>query len=86
MCNVNDCIHNYIYIFQKYYLMLMVFIMPQFTVETYCFADSLCLFKPPQSVLYHWNQYDKEISKSVGLSIHNTNKKKPTPSLLTVEK
>ena len=35
----------------------------QFTVETYCFADGRCLFKQPQSVLYHWNQYDEEISK-----------------------
>ena len=35
----------------------------QFTVETYCFADSRCLFKQPQSVIYHWNQYDEEISK-----------------------
>ena len=35
----------------------------QFTVETYCFADGRCLFKQPQSVIYHWNQYDEEISK-----------------------
>ena len=35
----------------------------QFTVETYCFADGRCLFKQPQSVVYHWNQYDEEISK-----------------------
>ena len=35
----------------------------QFTVETYCFADGRCLFKQPQSVMYHWNQYDEEISK-----------------------
>ena len=51
----------------------------QFTVETYCFADGQCLFKQPQSVIYHWNQYDKEISKSVGpsvrLSVCNSNKK-----------
>ena len=33
----------------------------QFTVETYCFADGRCLFKQPQSVIYHWNQYDEEI-------------------------
>ena len=32
-----------------------------FTVETYYFADGRCLFKQPQSVLYHWNQYDEEI-------------------------
>ena len=37
--------------------------MSPFTVETYCFADGLCLFKQPQSVIYHWNQYDEEISK-----------------------
>ena len=35
----------------------------QFTVETYCFADGRCLLKQPQSVIYHWNQYDEEISK-----------------------
>ena len=34
-----------------------------FTVETYCFAGGRCLFKQPQSVIYHWNQYDEEISK-----------------------
>ena len=33
----------------------------QFTVETYCSADGRCLFKQPQSVIYHWNQYDEEI-------------------------
>ena len=32
-------------------------------METYCFADGRCLFKQPQSVIYHWNQYDEEISK-----------------------
>ena len=66
----------------------------QFTVETYCFADGRCLFKQPQSVIYHWSQHDEEISKkcrsvrpSVSLSVCNANKKKPTPpSLLTVEK
>ena len=26
-------------------------------------ADGRCLFKQPQSVIYHWNQYDEEISK-----------------------
>ena len=31
----------------------------QFTVEAYCFADGWCLFKQPQSVIYHWNQYDE---------------------------
>ena len=35
----------------------------QFTEGTYCFADGRCLFKQPQSVIYHWNQYDEEISK-----------------------
>ena len=40
-----------------------------FTVETYCFADGRCLCKQPQSVIYHWNQYDEEISKSVGPSV-----------------
>ena len=61
----------------------------QFTVETFCFADGRCLFKQPQSVIYHWNQYDEESSKkcrSVHLSVCNANKKKPTPPLLTVEK
>ena len=61
----------------------------QFTVETYCFADGRCLFKQPQSVIYHWNQYDEEISKKsvVRLSVCNANKKKPTPpSLLIVER
>ena len=39
------------------------FYVSQFTVKTYCFADGRCLFKQPHSVMYHWNQYDKEISK-----------------------
>ena len=62
----------------------------QFTVETYCFADGRCLFKQPQSVIYHWNQDDEEISKkcrSVRSSVSPfvTLTKKPTPpSLLTV--
>ena len=50
----------------------------QFTVVTYCFADGRCLFKQPQSVIYHWNQYDEEISKkcrSVRLSVCNATKK-----------
>ena len=33
----------------------------KFTVETYCFADGLCSFKQPQSIKYHWNQYDEEV-------------------------
>ena len=39
------------------------YFVSQFTVETYCFADGRCLFKQPQSVIYHWNQYDEKISK-----------------------
>ena len=35
----------------------------QFTVETYCCADGRCLLKQPRSVVYHWNQCDKEILK-----------------------
>ena len=35
----------------------------QFTVEAYCFTDGRCLFKQPQSVIYHLNQYDEKISK-----------------------
>ena len=64
----------------------------QFTVETYCFANGRCLFKQPQSVIYHCNQYNEEIpkkSKSVSPSVcpFVTLTKKPTPpSLLTVEK
>ena len=57
----------------------------KFTVETYCFADGRCLFKQPQSVLYHWNQYDEEISKkcrSVRLSVCNANKKKAHSSFI----
>ena len=57
---------------------LIVDYVSQFTVETYCFADGRCLFKQPQSVIYHWNQYDEEVSKkcrSVRLSICNANKK-----------
>ena len=41
----------------------------QFTVETYYFADGRCLFKQPQSVIYHWNQYDEEISKKCTPSV-----------------
>ena len=29
-----------------------------FNVETYCFANGLCLFKQSWSVIYHWNQCD----------------------------
>ena len=36
----------------------LFYYVSQFTVETYCFADGLCLFKQPQS----WNQY-AEISE-----------------------
>ena len=54
----------------------------QFTVETYCFADGRCFFfNQPQSVIYHWNQYDEKISKkyrpvrlSVCLSVCNAKK------------
>ena len=59
------------------YPIRLVNYVSQFTVETYCFADGRCLFKQPQSVIYHWNQYD-EISKkcrSVRLSVCNANKK-----------
>ena len=35
----------------------------QFIVEAYCFADGRCLLKQPRNVIYHWNQYDKDISK-----------------------
>ena len=38
-----------------------VYYVSQFNVETYCFADGRFLFKQPQSVIYHWNQYDEEI-------------------------
>ena len=51
--------------------MALCFYVSQFTVETCCFADGRCLFKQPQSVIHHWNQYD-EISKkcrSVRLSV-----------------
>ena len=61
----------------------------QITVETYCFADGGCLLKKAQSVIYHWNQYDEEISKKCGSirpSVCNANKKKPTPPLLIVDK
>ena len=47
-------------------------------METYCFADDRCLFKQPQSLIYHWNQYDEEISKkctSVRLSVCIANKR-----------
>ena len=59
----------------------------QFTVETYCFAYGRILFKQPQSVIYHWNQYDEEISKKCrSVCPFVTLIKKPTPpSLLTVE-
>ena len=42
---------------------LAAYYVSQFTVETYCFTDGRCLFKQPQSVIYHWNQYDEEISQ-----------------------
>ena len=44
---------------------IFIHYVSQSTVETYCFADGRCLLKQPQSVIYHWNQYDEEISKKV---------------------
>ena len=43
---------------------LFIYYVSQFTMETYCFADSLCLFKQPQSVIYHRNQYKKLFKKN----------------------
>ena len=45
----------------------------QFTVETYSFADGRCLFKQPQSTIFHWIQYYEESPKkftSVRPSVH----------------
>ena len=80
--------------FMYFSCMVSVNYVSQFTVETYCFADGRCLFKQPQSVIYHWDQYDEEISKkyahpSVRLSLCpfvTLTKKSTPPSLLTVEK
>ena len=44
------------------YILLML-IMSHSLLWRHCFADGRCLFKQPQSVIYHWNQYDEEISK-----------------------
>ena len=55
------------------HISLPLYYVSQFTVETYCFADGRCLFKQPQSVIYHCNQYDEEIlkkCKSVRPSVH----------------
>ena len=49
-------------VFFVYSVRIFYYYVSQFTVETYCFADGRCLFKQPQSVTYHWNQYD-EISR-----------------------
>ena len=60
----------------------------QFTVETYCYADGRCLFKQPQSIIYHCNQYDEEISekcRSIRPSVYPfvaLTKKMPTPPSL----
>ena len=85
--------YSYDKLYQYFHLQLIfteIYYVSQFAVETYGFADGRCLFKQPQSVLYHWNQYDEEISKkcrSVCLSVCNANKKKkPTLSLLIVER
>ena len=51
------------YYFDFVYLQFSRNYVSQFTVETYCFADGRCLFKKPQSVIYHWKQYDEDISK-----------------------
>ena len=70
-----------IYVYRHMYIFLYINssnYVSQLTVETYCFADGRCLFKQSQSVIYHWNKYDEEISKkcrSVRLSICNANKK-----------
>ena len=68
----------------------VIIIMSHSLLWRHCFADGRCLFKQPQSVIYHWNQYDQEISKkcrSVRPSVcpFVTLTKKPTPLLLTVE-
>ena len=68
------CIFIYLFIYwsSRMIALLLCYYVSQFTVETYCFADGRCLFKQPQSVIYHWNPYDEEISKkcrSVRLSI-----------------
>ena len=41
------------------------FYASQFTAEIICFVDGRCLFKQSWSVIYHWNQYDEKILKSV---------------------
>ena len=38
-----------------------IYYVSQFTVDMYCFADGRGLFKPPWSVVCHWNHYDEEI-------------------------
>ena len=65
-------------LFNAFSLDRSYYYISQFTVETCYFADGRCLFKQSQSVIYHWNQYDEEISKmcrsarlSVTLSVCN---------------
>ena len=60
----------------------------QFTLDTYCYADSWCLFKQSRSVIYYWNQYNEEISEkymSVSLPFYNAAKIAKSPSLFTEE-
>ena len=88
------CYHSIFFIYFKdgVSILSICYYVSQFTVEIYCFADGRCLFKQPQSVIYHWNQYDEEISKkcrSVRPSVCpfvTLTKKSTPPSLLTVEK
>ena len=41
--------------------------------EVFFFTHSLCLFKQPRSVIYHWNQY-KEILKKCNPFVCNAKK------------
>ena len=64
ICVVNlSSITIRIYIWVKREPLSLCFYVSQFTVEAYCFADSLFLCKQPWSIIYHSNWYGAEIIK-----------------------
>ena len=64
MTQIIDIVALLNFTFLSYDLMLQVFFMSHSLLWRHIvFAGGLCLFKQPQSVIYHWNQYDEEVSK-----------------------
>ena len=72
----NICSYSYCYmrLYVRCSMVLVILLIMSHSLLWRYFADGRCLFKQPQSVIYHWNQYDEEISKkcrSVRLSVRS---------------